>query len=543
MLTHWTRRHRPLALTVIALLGLAIASAAFYIWAIAAERDRADISEQQAMRAQASAETALDELTLKHAQLLLTTDPSAAVDALATYRGPDASRANQIRAEATGRGVAVLRAVPHTNNVRWAEGTGDDAVFSLSSDGTIARTRSDGTPAVVTRNVAQVARSSYSRPRRLLAYVCNPTDVCIYDIRSDAPIPVPTSLQGARAVGISFSSDGSLLALLSQASVLRILDVTDPAKPLLRFSRTIEGGNDVKFFTASMVAVTTGQGITFVDLDGDMTSFPWSESSFWDAHPGEPLFTAATIRGQALVIEGFPLRIAARTALCRGPIQGLRFIPGRRAIAYACREGTVGIWDFERADTRPRLHFEGHTDLMTVSPTGEYIIAGGGQGTVAVLDLSTDLTTTYKGHGFRLTSLSPPTSEYPFVISTDVSGALRTWPLPQRFAKVVVRSDSAFHTAIFEHRRSLRRRFSRCSQPSLRLTKREILAHMISTMCSLYPVTAHCSPRMVSAIWSNSGHTPACLSSASSRPGKALYHNSSSLQTPGMSSPPVVTAD
>jgi WD40 repeat protein len=159
-----------------------------------------------------------------------------------------------------------------------------------------------------------------------------------------------------------------------------------------------------------------------------------------------------TEAGQALVFEGFPGRIAAQTQLCRGPVFGVQFIAGRRELAYACRAGTVGLWDPERNVATPRAQLEGHADLLATSPAGDYLLAGGGNGTVTVIDLQTDLISSYRGHGVRLTSLTPPTAELPFLISGDVTGAVRVWPLPLRLARVVATSNSAFHTAIFDPR-------------------------------------------------------------------------------------------
>jgi WD40 repeat protein len=135
--------------------------------------------------------------------------------------------------------------------------------------------------------------------------------------------------------------------------------------------------------------------------------------------------------------------------VCRGRVAGIQFIPGQRSLAYACTEGTVGIWDLRRDIATPRLKLEGHADLVAVSPAGDYLVAAGGAGTVSVLDLTTDLVATYKGHEFRLTAIAPPTPEYPVVISADVLGSLRVWPLPPRVARVAATTDRRFYAAVF----------------------------------------------------------------------------------------------
>jgi WD40 repeat protein len=446
MLAHWTRRHRTLALAAAAVVALAVTGSLLFVRNIAAERDRADTSQETARRA-------LDELTLKHAQLLLTTDPSAALDALATYHGPDLDRANQIRAEATGRGISFLRALPHTDNVLWTQGAPDGAVFSLSIDGTIARTSHDGTSVVLARGVSKSGIFSYSPARHLLAYACDPSDLCLFDARHGVRIPVAALLRGASVIGISFSPAGTALAVMSQESV-RLLDVTDPAQPILKFTKVIEGGVNVKCVDDDVVAAANKAGIEFMRTSGSSESFSLPDISRWAASASEHALALATPNGQAVVLAYAPLRVAARADLCHGPVAGLPFIPGRRSIAYACRDGTVGIWDPQQGMVSPRAQLEGHADMITTSPTGDYIVAAGGNGTVTVIDLSTDLVASYKGHGFRLTSITPPTPAHPFLISADVRGAVRAWLLPARVARVVATSSSPFHTAIFDDQSS-----------------------------------------------------------------------------------------
>ena len=442
-LAHWVRRHRALALSVTAASILAATGVALYVRNIAVERGIAE-------RAKASAEASLAALTLKHAQLLLTTDPSAAIDVLSTYNGADLNRANQIRAEAVGRGVALLRAVPHTGNVLWTEGAADGAVVSFSTDGTISRTALDGTSVVLARGVAQIGRSSYSPSRHLLAYACDPSDLCLLDVLRGMQIPVASPLRDAHVVGISFSPDGALLAVMSQDATLRIFDVTDPTRPRPRLTKEIHGGVDVKFLDENIVAAGTEAGVEFVHLNGDSEPFSVPDSLNWDTRASEHKLALATTTGLAVILEAFPAHVSARADLCHGPIVGIQFIPGRQSIAYACREGAAGIWDLERGTVTPRTQIEGHADLLAVSSTGDYIIVAGGNGTVTVLDLVTDLIASYKGHGSRLTSVTPSSPEHPFLISADAHGAIRAWPLPSRLARVVATMNSPIHAAMFD---------------------------------------------------------------------------------------------
>jgi WD40 repeat protein len=77
MLTHWTRRHRALAVSVTAAVALAATGVVVFVRNIAAERDRADA-------ALISAQKERDRAKLSEASLLLEKDPTRAQDVLAS---------------------------------------------------------------------------------------------------------------------------------------------------------------------------------------------------------------------------------------------------------------------------------------------------------------------------------------------------------------------------------------------------------------------------------------------------------------------------
>jgi WD40 repeat protein/tRNA A-37 threonylcarbamoyl transferase component Bud32 len=459
LLNHWTRRHRTLALSIATFVGLAIAGGGLYVRDITAARDRADASQHGEQQARATAETALDALTLKHAQLLLTTDPSAALDELAAYHGGDTLRAHQIAAEATGRGTALLRATPHHDNVRWAavvpSATGEafGAVVSLSADGTIARTTRDGRSRVLARGVAHSGRSAYSRARHLLAYVCDPDDVCLLDAATGAPIASAPALRGLAAARVALSPSGNLLAVMAKTSQLTVLDVRDPAAPQVQLARPVALGDDVMFIDEQTIAAGTAEGAEVVPLTGAPARFAIADSSYWDADAGSHRLAISSVRGNVILIARPPngaAAITARAELCHGQTSGLQLIPGRTEIAYACKDGTLGLWAPDAGTVTPRLRLEGHADILAVSPRGDYLVVTGGNASVSVLDLVTDLVATYKGHDIRPTAVTAPTDEAPFVISGDARGALRVWPLPPRIAKVAATVRAPLHHAVFD---------------------------------------------------------------------------------------------
>ncbi|HET9622677.1 MAG TPA: serine/threonine-protein kinase [Kofleriaceae bacterium] len=440
LLARWTRHHRPLALSALAVIVLIVVGNLIYLHNISAERDRADALG--AARAQA-----LDKLTLKNAQLLLANDPSASVDALAEYRGADPARAEQIRAEARARGVATLRATPHTDSIFWIETARDGAILSLSRDGTITRTQLDGTTSVLVRGVSKIAIPAYAPARRLLAYTCDPADICLFDLARGERI-APAALREVHPGGLTFSPSSRQLAVLSQARGLQVFDVSDPAHPVLRLTRAVRDAISVAFFDDATPVVLTSRGLEFLPAAGEPQHFVAPGASDWASRASEHQFVFAAESGQALLFEGPPLRIAAHAELCRGALQTVQFIAGRRELAYSCRAGAVGLWDPRTGAITVRAQLEGHADLLFTSPAGDYLIAAGGNGTVTVIDLQTDLVASYHGHGYRITAITPPTAEHAALITGDTHGALRVWPLPPRVASVLATSSSEFQAAI-----------------------------------------------------------------------------------------------
>jgi WD40 repeat protein len=452
LLTHWIRRHRALALSATAALVVAVAGTAVYVRNIAVERDRADSALERVEATKNDLVVEHAELTLKHAQLLLTTDPSAAVDILATYRGADRDRANQLRAEAIGRGVALLRAVPHTDNIVWATGTPDGAVVSLSTDGTISRTSLDRNTIVLARGATPWPVFSYAPSRHLLAYACDPADLCMMDVLQGTRIAISPEFRDAHLVGVAFSPGEDQLALISGTGVLRVFDVRAPAQPVEHLHVNTGDGHDVLFVDEDTIAVGTPAGLKLVRGSSNTQTLLVPDGSLWDASARDHQLAIATTRGQGLLVATDPLRITARETLCQGAVSGLKFIPGQRVVAYACTEGTVGTWDLQSGKLAPRAHIEGHADTLAVSATGDYLLVAGGNGTLTVIDLYTDLVTSYRGHEFRLTAVSPPTAEYPFLLSADVRGGLRVWPLPNRGARVVANLHTRFLSAMFDEK-------------------------------------------------------------------------------------------
>jgi hypothetical protein len=143
--------------------------------------------------------------------------------------------------------------VPIYEAGRWPDGTPfyamklvagrplRELIISLSMDGTIARTSPDGRSEVIARDVKAGSTFAYAASRHLLAYVCDPGDLCILEIatgkRSHAAsvpsyAPPGDAPPGHAPIDLSFSPDESQLAVLSETKDLRVLDVSGSGQPV-----------------------------------------------------------------------------------------------------------------------------------------------------------------------------------------------------------------------------------------------------------------------------------------------------------------------
>jgi WD40 repeat protein len=279
--------------------------------------------------------------------------------------------------------------------------------------------------------------------------VCDPENVCLFDTARGVALASTPALLGLQAFRVAFSPSGDQLAVLSTENQITVFDIRDPARPVARRSLRIKHGAGVEFADEATLAVLTNNGMAVVPFAGQPTTLTLPDRLYDDVDSQSRRIVVGSLQGSAVFGEGAPWHVAARAQLCNDAIAGVRLIPHRREIAYACKEGTVGLWSPDHGMVTPRFHTADHADLVTVSPDGEYVIVSGGKANVYVLDLTTDLLATYHGPEFRPTVIIPPTAEAPFVISGDARGAIRMWPLPSRIARVATTVRLPFHNAFF----------------------------------------------------------------------------------------------
>jgi len=440
MLAHWTRRHRALALSATVAAALALAGAVLHVHRIATERDRVA--------------TANNALILQQAQLLLHTDPTAAFELLDTYEGANAVGKAMLRAQARGLGLARVHVAPHTQRIHTARRLPDGSLVTVSDDGSVARTSPDGAIRIIARGVAWSDTFDYSGTGRWLGHACEATAICLLDLETERQRPGPPGMAGFAPVGVAFSPDGDHLAAISASGETAIWQLSDGALPDRRLEARLGSGEALQFVDASTLATLARDGIYLFHLDRSgrplaaPRAFPIADAREISASAELHLVAVATTSGRLVVIDTASDRIVDDAVICKGQLNKVAVIALRRTIAYGCEDGDAGVRDLDRKSSAVVTHIEGGAAVVAGSADGRYLLAGGNDGKLVVYDATTRVALSYLGHATRITTIVPPSPEFPYIASGDATGALRVWPLPEAAVQAAITTPWRIYRAV-----------------------------------------------------------------------------------------------
>jgi WD40 repeat protein len=433
MLAHWARRHRPLAIAIVAALAVAATGGALYVRGVAIARDRAEAAQHR--------------IELERAELLVHRDPSAAFDRLRGYRGDDTRQLAMLRAHAVGLGLATVRAQPHTQSVYLIRPLADGTLLTLGADGKVAKTARDGTSRVIARGVAPQYTFAYAERRHLLAYACTATGICVLDVERETLRAPPTGQPSLAPTCLAFSPDEAQLAAISPRGEVSVWQFPDDAPAVATYSVKLEDGDAIRFADDRTLMLDTAHRVQVVHLpaapgapaiDGPSLDGSGHTTSSTALH----LIAVATGDGELLAIDSASHAERLRAQVCKGYVNRLLVLSVRAAVAYGCQDGDVGVIALAGGAPRVLAHLDGGAATLATSDDDRYLIAGGTDGTLAIFDAATGAVTTRLGHAARVGALLAPSPGFPYVASGDESGNLRTWPLPAADLRVVATTAS-----------------------------------------------------------------------------------------------------
>ena len=434
LLDHWARRHRGPAISVAAAIAVALSGGALYVRNIAAERDRAETSNNR--------------LILEQAERQLLSDPTAAYHLLHAYRGRDAQQPTMLEAKAQGLGLAVMHVQPHTQTIYLAQPLADGTLLTLGDDGTVAKTTPDGHSRIIARGVAPQYTFGYNEARHLLVYACNATGICLLDVETENLRPPPAERPALAPTCVGFSPDRNLLTALSPRGELSVWEVGDRGAPTKRYTEKFENGEQLRFIDDGAIAVETMHHVHVVHLpppgrtDPERAKYSIPDVGHSEANAQLHLVAAATESGSLVLVDSESHRTVLNRPVCRGTVNQIVLVSRPPMAAYGCQDGEAGMLDLEHDRLSVLNHLDGGVTRVEASEDGRYLMFGGTSGKVVFYDVATGMLHTRLGHSTRITVLTPPTPAYPYLISGDASGALRVWPLPETTVRLAATTAS-----------------------------------------------------------------------------------------------------
>jgi WD40 repeat protein len=420
LLLHWMRRHRTLTASVLTFTLFAIFGICVYVISVASALQRTE-------RAKAA-------VVLERAELLLHMDATAALAAIAPFRGNNL-RVRRLRAQARGIGVASHSFDPHSDSVRFVRGRGDE-ILSLGEDGRIQRTSlATGISTLIASNGTADISFAYQPTHDLLAYTTSPIGVTVLRDHTRSVIP------DLHALDVRFSADGDRLAAVTDHGELVVWSTT--GAPREQFRTQIAHASDLLFAAPDRIVVRAGATLSAVTLDpaaapitatvDDLTSF--------DARAD---LTVAGNKTGTLSLLSATLQPLATLGLCHARVNSVQFVPGTDALAFACADGYAGVLRFDAArhlTVDDTFAIRGSTYAAT-EPTGRFIMVKDDSHAGFLYDMTTHILHRYDGSAGQLITITPPTADFPHVLTGDANGTIRVWDPPTTNTHVALRAPT-----------------------------------------------------------------------------------------------------
>jgi WD40 repeat protein len=382
-------------------------------------------------------------LELKHAELLLRVDPTAAAALLDGYRGDDVVTRDRLRAEATARGIALRHAYPHSDEVDFLAATADGGVLSLGADRRLAASHVDR-DAVLASDVASAVGAAYSARGHLAAYARSPAGVVVLELATGRATTVDTAVH---ASALAISPGGRHLAVATREGEVVVRDLRAPDAGAIRLRDGGAIAQRIMFTDERTVVLRTRDALVRLSLDGPEVTTSIAAGSGLAHHGGRLAVGAAD--GRVLVFAADDLAAGGGVAACRSSVSDVAFVGAGSRVAFACQEGTMGVLDLGPGVERARIALDGPAVVVAASADGRYVVGGGESGVLHVIDLETGTTAAYAGHPAGISAVAVSEGARPFFASADVNGTVRIWPEPARGDRVLARGRGAIIHAIF----------------------------------------------------------------------------------------------
>jgi WD40 repeat protein/serine/threonine protein kinase len=418
LIQHWASRNTKL---------VAVAVAAFCVLGVTlvVSANRIIRERDGAQRARVVAESAQNSLVLSQARNALRHDPTLAVLWSQKYQGDDSVAAQDVVAEAVGRGVARFGASTHIRAIVNVREAAHDSFYSVSVDNTLRlwTVRDDVLNSrLVSDQVDDGSAVAAHVPRGRFAYLTLGGELHVVDA---GRLVRNIRFSGRGANSLEFSPDGSRV-LIGSTSGAFILDVDDDGHSL----RLQEPLPDLGIGWSQ-----DGGAVLGASQSGTVTRWDARTGRIDRAEPIADLHSAAFHAGLGVVAHqdgavsflDDSLRLHRRVPLpvrCGGPLVS----PSGTSVMLNCLDRIL-VLDTSTGAVLYSEAFAAHRSPARYSANGEWLAFGTGDGRVHLISTFTWERRSYIGHAAPVQARVGFLPE--LVVSGDESGDIRLWSMPK----------------------------------------------------------------------------------------------------------------
>lgn len=418
MLGHWARRNRRATGAAMAVMALAIVGVGLYVRNLSAERRRVEAGEQR--------------LILENARALMTRDPTAAADLLASYRGDSPMAAAMLEAEARGRSVAALR-LPPASGATALLGRFPGGVVTLTAGFAVAKVFVNGSRRNLHIEPGMWWLPFYSEKRNVMLYLCVSGRVCLYDVIAERQIALPEDPAIHDVVSMDITDDGRVISSKSRDNHVVVMRLSDTAVLEIVWSASLPWAYGPYLLPHGLMAITNERETVVGKLDAGFRKIATIEMPMVSAvalNRAGTLAVAGSKTGELAVLDLHSTTTRKLGKVCATErIARVASLGERGDIAYRCNGGgPAGVW--RGADRFPTVLST--TSAFSVSSAdGHYFYVGTFNGDVVVYDSYRRSTKTLSLHTGYVLGIIPPSEMSPYLISSDSRGEIRGWRLAE----------------------------------------------------------------------------------------------------------------
>ncbi|MCB9561771.1 MAG: protein kinase [Kofleriaceae bacterium] len=451
-------RHRRLVLLLMAFLLVVTAISTIAALRIARQRADAEAARSRERATRLLAEQAATDATLRQAEALLATDPTAAVAALQQLTkapNPD-PRAALLVARAQARGVAVRTlSLGRLGSIQVVGELPDGTIVSVTGNRLIHVSRTNGETSTIATPPAESLSGSFAPDGGHFA-IAQDQGLLLVETATETSTLLP--LPG-RSIPLAISPDGIHLLIFSwdssddrdwdRASLL-LLDLTklDLAATASATRRIPMRGPLGAFFPDPHHIVTASQ---------DRGTYLLDEANDWQPRLVAPggyatpfSFTPTHVALSAPEGDIVTLDLTTGTATtshtgCNGRMRDLALTHDATTLYESCSDGSILASD--QGKTRTIAHLENPCALLLPPDDSQLICATGSE--VVTIDTHTLLTMSLLGHAGEINGATL-SHDGTTLLTSDTFGSIRVWKLDQPHVQQIETTGGDFLCSVDE---------------------------------------------------------------------------------------------